>query len=171
MPAVAALSDFGRTLNWGSGPHRLVVDQPRRGGKAAVFRAILDQAVKVGDIVHVATSGGVRCAGGAGHVCALPALERNPRPVLARVIRTCIAVPSQWNAWITQGQYLYLRYRSGIGTVDAYDTHDSHRWTRVPDGAVARFDTGDRLDGEMTLTAFCEHTGLRLADDAEVIGE
>ncbi|MHC3474674.1 hypothetical protein ACYF6T_39105 [Streptomyces sp. 7R007] len=95
-----------------------------------------------------------------------------PQPiVLARAVRTCTAIPSQWNAWTTDGQYLYLRYRSGIGTVDAYDTEDSAQWTRVPDGAVARFDTGDRWDGEMDLTEFCEHTGLQLADDAEVIGE
>lgn len=91
--------------------------------------------------------------------------------VLARAVRTCAAVPSQWNAWTTDGQYLYLRYRSGIGTVDTYDTEDSEQWTRIPDGAVAYFDTGDRLDGEMDLAEFCERTGLQLANAAEVIGE
>jgi hypothetical protein len=40
---------------------------------------------------------------------------------LARVVETCIACPSQWDAWTTDGQYLYLRYRGGRGTVDAYD--------------------------------------------------
>lgn len=90
---------------------------------------------------------------------------------LARVERTCTAVPSQWNAWTVDGRYLYLRYRSGIGTVDAYDTEDSDQWTRIPDGAIARFDTRDRLDGEMDLIEFCERAGLELADDAEVTGE
>lgn len=87
---------------------------------------------------------------------------------LARVIETCAAAPSQWDAWTADGQYLYLRYRSGIGTVDAYDTEDSEQWTRIPDGAVARFDTGDRLDGEMGIEEFCQRAGLRLADDVEV---
>ncbi|MDX3576000.1 hypothetical protein [Streptomyces sp. FL07-04A] len=87
---------------------------------------------------------------------------------LARVVETCAALPSQWDAWTVDGQYLYLRYRSGIGTVDAYDTEDSEQWTRIPDGAVARFDTGDRRDGEMDLPEFCQHAGLRLADDVEV---
>lgn len=91
--------------------------------------------------------------------------------VLARAVRTCIAVPSQWNAWTASGQYLYLCYRSGIGTVDAYDSPDVEKWTRIPDGQVTRFDTGDRLDGEMDLPEFCERAGLELADDAEVIGE
>ncbi|MFF4834087.1 hypothetical protein [Streptomyces sp. NPDC001315] len=87
---------------------------------------------------------------------------------LARVVETCCACPSQWSAWTTDGQYLYLRYRSGIGTVDAYDTHDSEQWTRIPDGAVARFDTGDRLDGDMDLAEFCERTGLQLTPEAEL---
>ncbi len=87
---------------------------------------------------------------------------------LSRVVQTCEACPSQWNAWTVGGQYLYLRYRSGIGTVDAYDTEDSEQWPQTPDGAVARFDTGDRLDGEMDLPEFCQRTGLQLADDAEV---
>lgn len=87
---------------------------------------------------------------------------------IARVVQTCSAIPSQWNAWTIGGQYLYLRYRSGIGTVDAYDTEDSEQWRRTPDGAIARFDTGDRLDGEIGLAEFCARTGLQLADDAEV---
>jgi len=54
---------------------------------------------------------------------------------LARVVRTCTACPSQWDAWTTSGQYLYLRYRFGRGTVDAYDTADDNMMNlikRVP---------------------------------------
>lgn len=87
---------------------------------------------------------------------------------LARVVQTCAALPSQWNAWTADGQYLYLRYRCGIGTVDAYEDDDSEKWTSIPDGAVARFDTGDRLDGEMSLAEFCERAGLHLTDEAGV---
>jgi hypothetical protein len=90
---------------------------------------------------------------------------------LVRVVRTCTACPSQWDALTADYQYLYLRYRSGIGTVDAYDTADSEKWTRVPDGAVARFDTGDRLDGEMSLTDFVDAAGLQLAPGCVVLGE
>ncbi|MFJ2004788.1 hypothetical protein [Streptomyces chartreusis] len=97
--------------------------------------------------------------------------DRGSAFTLVRVVRTCTAVPSQWNAWTGDGQYLYLRYRSGIGTVDAYDTEDSTQWTRIPNGEIAHFDTGDRLDGEMDLVEFCERAGLHLADDAEVTGE
>jgi hypothetical protein len=88
---------------------------------------------------------------------------------LVRVVETCNACPSQWNAWTVDGQYLYLRYRSGIGTVDAYGSADHETWTRIPDGAVARFDTGDRLDGDMDLAEFCERSGLDLLPDATVV--
>ncbi|MGW0578321.1 hypothetical protein ACWD25_20650 [Streptomyces sp. NPDC002920] len=164
-------------------------EHPRRAGRNAITAAIVAQAVKAGQHVHIADRDGVRCVGGDGQCT----VRRGPAPglyfvdetkaapsaaladrqpiVLARVVRTCVAIPSQWNAWTVNGQYLYLRFRSGIGTVDAYDTEDSEQWTRIPDGAVARFDTGDRTDGEMDLIDFCERTGLQLADDARVTGE
>lgn len=90
---------------------------------------------------------------------------------LARVVRTCTACPSQWDAWTASGQYLYLRYRFGRGTVDAYATADDETWTRIPDGADGFFDTGDGLDGSMYLPEFLEAAGLVLAPGAEVIGE
>ncbi|MFJ9114461.1 hypothetical protein ACIRJO_02815 [Streptomyces sp. NPDC102394] len=96
--------------------------------------------------------------------------ERQPI-VLARVVQTCQSVPSQWNAWTTSGQYLYLRYRSGIGTVDAYDSPEPETWPHFAIGSVARFEYGGRYDGDMDLTEFCERAGLQLADDAEVTGE
>ncbi|MEH0552570.1 hypothetical protein [Streptomyces sp. B21-101] len=91
--------------------------------------------------------------------------------LLARVVRTCTACPSQWNAWTVDGQYLYLRYRSGIGTVDAYDSADYEAWTRIPDGGVARFDTGDRSDGDMSLVEFCQRAGLEFAAHCVLVGE
>lgn len=170
MPAAAAFANFGMMLRHGSGRQALN-EHPRKAGKSAIVAAIVEQAVNAGEVVHVATRRGTRCAGGPNHGCGLLPLHPDRPLVLPRVIRTCTAVPSQWNAWTADGQYLYLRYRSGIGTVDAYDTEDETKWTRPPDGAVARFDTGDRLDGEMDLVEFCERAGLQLADNAEVIGE
>lgn len=90
---------------------------------------------------------------------------------LARVVRTCTACPSQWDAWTVDGQYLYLRYRWGVGTVDAYDDSDSDTWTRIPDGADGSFDVGDPLGGSMYLPEFLEASGLALAPGADVIGE
>lgn len=168
-PAVAGLMNFGMMLRHGSG-RRAIIEHPRKTGKSAIVAAITDQAVKAGEHVHVATRRGVRCAGG-DDACSLPQLRPDSPLVLARAIRTCTAVPSQWDAWTVDGQYLYLRYRSGIGTVDAYDSPESEEWPQPPDGRVAIFDTGEPYGGDMTLVDFCERTGLQLADDAEVIGE
>lgn len=86
---------------------------------------------------------------------------------LARVVRTCLASPSQWDAWTTEGQYLYFRYRHGEGTVeqhpsadtDTWDGEESRLWTLWEDGTD---------DGEITLPDFLALAGLRLAPDAEV---
>jgi hypothetical protein len=87
---------------------------------------------------------------------------------LARVVQTCLACPSQWDAWTTDGQYLYLRYRWGIGTVDAYDSFNSDTWEDFADGNVTRFELGGRYDGDIELADFLEAAGLRLAATAEV---
>jgi hypothetical protein len=89
-----------------------------------------------------------------------------PAAVIARTVQTCSACPSQWNAWTPDGRYLYLRYRSGIGTVDSYDDADHETWDRAPTGELARFDTGDRLDGSMELAEFCARAGLRITEGA-----
>lgn len=77
--------------------------------------------------------------------------------VLARVQQTCFACPSQWDAWTSGGQYLYLRYRWGVGTVD----DDEHT-------ELIRFSTGDEMGGVMDLDEFLLRSGLLLADRAEV---
>ncbi|WP_329214844.1 hypothetical protein OG352_05325 [Streptomyces sp. NBC_01485] len=149
---------------------RIAVQHARQIGKTALIAAAAEEAVKAGEHVHVATRRGVRCAGG-DEGCGLRLLRPDPPLILARAVRTCLAVPSQWSAWTVDGQYLYLRYRSGIGTVDAYETEDSEQWTEPPDGRVATFDTGDTYGGDMSLADFCDRAGLQLADDAEVTGE
>ncbi|MFK0172627.1 hypothetical protein ACIQU5_27905 [Streptomyces sp. NPDC090306] len=148
----------------------LHADRPRQWGRQSIISAIVDEALAGGDVVHVATRRGPRCTGGPEHGCGLPPVRATPPVLLARVVRTT-SWPPQWNAWTTTGQYLYLCYRCGIGTVDAYDTPDHTQWTQVPDGLTAGFDTGDDWDSEMTLTEFCRRTGLQLADGAEVSGE
>lgn len=81
---------------------------------------------------------------------------------IARVVQTCEACPSQWDAWTIDGQYLYLRYRCGIGTVDAYDTSKSAEWTRIPDGSDGRFEFGGPLDSWIDLPEFLDLAGLTL---------
>jgi hypothetical protein len=68
------------------------------------------------------------------------------------------------------GQYLYLRYRHGIGTVDAYDAPGPNGWTVPPDGAVARFEDDDEPPAiDIGLDEFLHRTGLQLAPDAVVM--
>ena len=88
---------------------------------------------------------------------------------LQLVVETCSACPNQWDAWTTNGQYLYLRYRSGIGTVDAYDAPGPDGWTEPPDGRVARFEDDDEPAIDIGLDEFLHWTGLRLAPDAVVM--
>lgn len=94
-----------------------------------------------------------------------------PLLTIVRAIQTCAALPSQWDAWTASGQYLYLRYRHGRGTVDTYDNPDSDTWEDLPEGALARFGVGwqeHSYDGEIELAEFCAQAGLILAADAEI---
>ncbi|MDX3643238.1 hypothetical protein [Streptomyces sp. MB09-02B] len=84
------------------------------------------------------------------------------------VVETCCACPNQWDAWTVDGQYLYLRYRSGIGTVDAYGAPGPDGWTVPPDGRVARFEDDDDPPIDIGLDEFLHRTGLTLAPDAVV---
>ncbi|GAA5708281.1 hypothetical protein [Streptomyces avermitilis] len=86
---------------------------------------------------------------------------------LARVVQTSGSCPSQWDAWTTTGQYLYLRYRHGEGTVEQHPSEDVDTW----DGDESRLWTswGDGTDGgQIEPTDFLVTAGLRLAPDAEV---
>jgi hypothetical protein len=81
---------------------------------------------------------------------------------LKRVVQTCCACPSQWDAWDAEGRYYYLRYRSGIGTVTT--DHDSST-----DEPVARFKHGSDLAGSIRLKDFLALAGLSLVPGAEVL--
>ncbi|MET9567319.1 hypothetical protein [Streptomyces tauricus] len=86
---------------------------------------------------------------------------------LARVVQTSGSCPSQWDAWTTTGQYLYLRYRHGEGTVEQHPSEDVDTW----DGDESRLWTSwdDGTDGgQIELTDFFVTARLRLAPDAEV---
>lgn len=74
---------------------------------------------------------------------------------------TCGACPSQWNAWDAEGNYYYLRYRSGIGTVQQCESEDALQHD-TPN--LVRFEYGDWLDGCLTLEEFAELAGLDITD-------
>lgn len=77
--------------------------------------------------------------------------------LLAKVVQTCWACPSQWDAWTPDGRYVYMRFRWGHGTV-----------TIKPWGTVAEFTTDDPMNGVISLEEFLAATGLVLAAEAEV---
>lgn len=83
--------------------------------------------------------------------------------VLTKTEQTCWACPSQWDGWDAEGNYYYLRYRWGVGTVDAYPNADSDTWRSAPDGRIAHFKWGDDLDGVISLEDFVALAGLELA--------
>ncbi|MEU1373010.1 hypothetical protein ABZ442_05010 [Streptomyces triculaminicus] len=91
--------------------------------------------------------------------------ERLPPTTLARVVETCSACPSQWDAWTVTGQYLYLRYRSGIGTVEEQPGPDPDTWEDLE--PITTFGEPSR-DGDISIEAFCEAAGLVLAPGVEV---
>lgn len=85
---------------------------------------------------------------------------------IVKAVRTCLACPSQWDAWTGTGTYLYLRFRHGIGTADLYP---SGRGERVGTSVrVAEFQARDGLGGVIELDDFCARTGIELAPDADV---
>lgn len=87
---------------------------------------------------------------------------------IAKAVETCAACPSQWDAWTDTGQYLYLRYRGGNGTAEAFPSPDVNTWDLATDSTVASFDTGDSLHGSITLAEFCELAGLTIAEGADL---
>ncbi|BFO15371.1 hypothetical protein SHKM778_17590 [Streptomyces sp. KM77-8] len=86
---------------------------------------------------------------------------------IARVVQTCGSCPSQWDAWTTTGQYLYLRYRHGEGTVEQHPSEDIDTWDDKESRLWTFWDDGT-ADGRIELADFLAMAGLRLAPDTEV---
>ena len=80
---------------------------------------------------------------------------------LVKVIETCMACPSQWDAWDAEGNYYYLRFRFGRGSVSR--DHDDRK-------AIITFRHGDDLSGCLELGEFIELAdGVELAENAIVV--
>ncbi len=81
--------------------------------------------------------------------------------LIVKAVQTCIACPSQWDAWDLDGNYWYLRYRHGRGTAERQPGPDISTWRDDPPAMA--FKCGDHLSGSMELGEFCERAGLNLA--------
>jgi hypothetical protein len=82
--------------------------------------------------------------------------------ILVRVIRTCTACPSQWDAWDLDGNYWYLRYRHSHGTAERQPGPDWTTWDRTVPNIEFDTDRGPH-DGEIGIEEFCRLAGLNLA--------
>lgn len=92
--------------------------------------------------------------------------------ILTEAVRTSTACPAQWDARDADGNYYYLRYRSGCGSARQYETPDWYmnfgRDELIRE--VAAFRYGHPLDGSISLEKFCELAGLGLAEGLEETG-
>ncbi|MFC7828236.1 hypothetical protein [Streptomyces sp. NPDC057375] len=90
---------------------------------------------------------------------------------LTRVVQTFSAFPSQWAAWTSDGQYLYLRDRHGEGSVEWHpgpDFDDSpESWNEGRSGLLIEWDDGTG-SGTISLEDFIAATGLVVAPGASV---
>lgn len=89
--------------------------------------------------------------------------------ILTKVVETCGACPSQWDAWDLDGNYWYLRYRSAHGSAQRFPGPDTSTWNMDPPNIS--FDTLDDhnpLHGVMSLAEFCQRAGLTLHPEVEL---
>lgn len=89
-----------------------------------------------------------------------------------RVVQTCSAYPSQWDAWTVDGQYLYLRYRHGGGCAEWHpgpedDVDTPGSWNEGLSGLLVEWDDGTD-GGVIGLEDFLAAAGLVLAPGASV---
>jgi len=85
--------------------------------------------------------------------------------IITRAVQTSMACPAQWDAWDADGNYYYLRFRHGYGTVTQYENED---WVGADPQQehrhVADFEHGSDQDlGAITLPEFAGRAGLQLA--------
>jgi hypothetical protein len=74
-------------------------------------------------------------------------MSNNEKPLLIKkCVRTCIACPSQWDAWLEDGRYVYIRYRWGRLAI------------RLEDEPLYEDQIGDNLDGRMTDAEMMQKT-------------
>ncbi|MEU0991945.1 hypothetical protein [Streptomyces sp. NPDC005953] len=90
--------------------------------------------------------------------------------LIAKTVRTCRACPSQWDAWTPDGQYLYLRYRHGTGSIEHHPGPDQDAWDYTVDPTIRQWNDGTQ-SGSISLTDFLTSAGAALTPDAQILGE
>src|SRR5947209_576737 len=85
---------------------------------------------------------------------------------LVRTVQTSCACPAQWDAWDAEGNYYYLRFRNGVGTVQNLDRAGPDYTSSV----VARFVDDDPWNGHIELEDFAARAGIALAPKLEQVG-
>ena len=79
--------------------------------------------------------------------------------LIKRIVKTCSACPSQWDAWDVSGEYYYIRYRWGCLTVNKHETNGM---------LIYDSEVGEYLGGWMNLEEMLECTGMKLSSDCVV---
>lgn len=79
---------------------------------------------------------------------------------IIRAVQTSSACPSQWDAWDAGGNYYYLRFRHGYGTVQAMGSPENGDYRAEP---VASFTDDDPWNGTIELDEFAERAGIALS--------
>lgn len=105
------------------------------------------------------TCGQPTCQGAVNNYC--------PPITIVKAVQTCSACPSQWDAYDADGNYYYLRYRHGHGTVQRFPGPDfgdiDPADPRYSHGVLVRsFDYGHPMAGCMGLDEFATHANLKL---------
>jgi hypothetical protein len=86
--------------------------------------------------------------------------------ILVRTVQTSSACPAQWDAWDADGNYYYLRFRHGHGTVQAMDEQNPN----YQSGLVAHFIDDDPWNGSIELADFAARAAIGLSTDLEEKG-
>lgn len=97
----------------------ITVNHPKRTGRSALTAALVDQAVKAGEHVHIASLDGVRCVG-EGQTCALP--EAEPQQ--------CGFIHDQWLDGVYRAR---RRCIAKAGHTSGQFAYDHGPWGSVPD--------------------------------------
>ena len=89
--------------------------------------------------------------------------------ILKRIVKTCAACPSQWDAWDIDGNYWYLRYRHGRGSAERQNHPDPNTWDLKEPNIRFDGEAAGMADGWIELEDFCRLADLNIAPNAEII--
>ncbi|MDZ4759751.1 MAG: hypothetical protein SGJ21_01595 [Alphaproteobacteria bacterium] len=91
-----------------------------------------------------------------------------PHPAIARIQKTCIACPAQWQGVLASGETFYVRYRHGFLTIGfGADIDAAADLARGPEGYEWENPDADGLDGWMEWEEAEPHFNRALATHVE----